>query len=127
MGREQKRRLEGLIARFRPDALEQDRKRKEEAFQSLARRLSDAGQRQTQGWHKQIAGLDRLHEMLSYKSTLARGYAVVRGDGGVVTTKQAAQDASALEIEFIDGKMKIGGGAAPKKTPKKAPEQGSLF
>ena len=127
LGREQKRRLEGLIARFRPDALEQDRKRKEEAFQSLARRLSDAGQRQTQGWHKQIAGLDRLHEMLSYKSTLARGYAVVRGDGGVVTTKQAAQDASALEIEFIDGKMKIGGGAAPKKTPKKAPEQGSLF
>ena len=127
LGREQKRRLEGLIARFRPDALEQDRKRKEEAFQSLARRLSDAGQRQTQGWHKQIAGLDRLHEMLSYKSALARGYAVVRGDGGVVTTKQAALDASALEIEFIDGKMKIGGGAAPKKTPKKAPEQGSLF
>ena len=82
-GREQKRRLEGLIARFRPDALEQDRKRKEEAFQSLARRLSDAGQRQTQGWHKQIAGLDRLHEMLSYKSTLARGYAVVRGDGSM--------------------------------------------
>jgi len=123
----EQRRLAALADRFRPDALVQDRKRKEEAFQSLARRLSDAGQRQTQGWHKQIAGLDRLHEMLSYKSTLARGYAVVRGDGGVVTTKQAALDASALEIEFIDGKMKISGGAAPKKTPKKAPEQGSLF
>tara|TARA_R100000935_G_scaffold10114_2_gene20199 strand:+ start:2680 stop:4215 length:1536 start_codon:yes stop_codon:yes gene_type:complete len=127
LGREQKRRLEGLVARFRPAALVQDRKRKEEAFQSLAQRLSDAGQRQTQGWHKQLAGLDRVHETLSYKSTLARGYAVVRGDGGVVTTKQAAQDASALEIEFVDGTMKIGGGAAPKKATKKPPEQGSLF
>ncbi len=80
------------------------------------------------GWSRQqIAALDRLHEMLGYKSTLARGYAVVRGDGGVVTTEKAAQDATSLEIEFADGRMQIGGQAAPRKTQKKPPEQGSLF
>jgi exodeoxyribonuclease VII large subunit len=123
----EQRRLAGLSARFRPEALVQDQKRKADALQSLARRLSDAGQRQTNGWRKQIAGLDRLHEMLSYKSTLARGYAVVRGDGGLVTTKKAAQDATSLEIEFADGRMQIGGKAVPRKATKKPPEQGSLF
>jgi exodeoxyribonuclease VII large subunit len=107
--------------------LVQDQKRKADVLQSLARRLSDAGQRQTNGWRKQIAGLDRLHEMLSYKSTLARGYAVVRGDGGLVTTKKAAQDATSLEIEFADGRMQIGGKAVTRKATKKPPEQGSLF
>ncbi len=123
----EQRRLAGLSARFRPEALVQDQKRKADALQSLARRLSDAGQRQTNGWRKQIAGLDRLHEMLSYKSTLARGYAVVRGDGGLVTTKKAAQDATSLEIEFADGRMQIGGKAVPRKATKKPSEQGSLF
>ncbi|MCX8225091.1 MAG: exodeoxyribonuclease VII large subunit [Sulfitobacter sp.] len=123
----EQRRLAALSLRFRPEALVQDHLRKTESFQALARRLSDAGQRQTQGWRKQVAGLDRLHEMLSYKSTLARGYAVVRGDGGLVTTKKAAKAATSLEIEFADGRMQIGGTSAPRKAAKKAPEQGSLF
>jgi exodeoxyribonuclease VII large subunit len=123
----EQRRLAALSSRFRPEALVQDHKRKSDAFQALARRLSDAGQRQTQGWRKQVAGLDRLHEMLSYKSTLARGYAVVRGDGNLVTTKKAAKAATSLEIEFADGRMQIGGAVAPRKAAKKPPEQGSLF
>ena len=123
----EQRRLAALSSRFRPEALVQDHMRKTDAFQALALRLSDAGQRQTQGWRKQVAGLDRLHEMLSYKSTLARGYAVVRGDGGLVTTKKAAQDATSLEIEFADGRMQIGGKAGPRKAAKKPPEQGNLF
>lgn len=69
----------------------------------------------------------RLNETLSYKATLARGYAVVRGDGQVTTTKAAAEAASGLEIEFQDGTLRLGG-TAPKSKPKaKPPEQGSLF
>ena len=68
---------------------------------------------------------------------------MVRGDGVLVTTKEGAQAASALEIEFADGKLPVGGGDAPRNPPqsggpqshpksapkaKKAPpEQGSLF
>jgi exodeoxyribonuclease VII large subunit len=78
--------------------------------------------------------LDRLRETLGYKATLKRGYAVVRGDGAVVTTSAAAGKATALEIEFADGRFALGDKAkAPEKSdaapkPKrKPPEQGSLF
>jgi len=94
--------------------------------------------------------MDRLRETLGYKATLKRGYAVVRGDGAVVTTREAAAHAAALEIEFADGRLDLangGGGAgtddtprAPskpaskpaKKTAQKSPksdppDQGSLF
>ena len=58
---------------------------------------------------------------------LARGYAVVRGGGEIVTTKAAAEQASGLEIEFADGRLKLGGGGTTRKAKTKPPEQGSLF
>ena len=63
------------------------------------------------------------------KFDLKRGYAVVRGDGAVVTTQKAAQAATALEIEFADGRMTVGAaGAKPvTKSKPKPPDQGSLF
>ena len=113
--------------RFRPDALSQDLHRKSDGFAALLLRLSEAGHRQTRDWRQRIDALDRLRETLSYKATLARGYAVVRGDGDVVTGKQAAQKAAVLEIEFADGRMTVGGKAAPRKASEKSPGQGSLF
>lgn len=73
--------------------------------------------------------MDRLRETLGYKETLKRGYAVVRGDGAVVTTQSAAQKATALEIEFADGRMMVGAAGAKSisKAKPKPPEQGSLF
>jgi exodeoxyribonuclease VII large subunit len=100
-----------------------------EKLDALSRRLSDAGRINTKELRDRLQALDRLRETLSYKATLDRGYAVVRGDGNVVTTKDAAENASGLEIEFKDGRIKIGGSAAGKRksgTPK-PPEQGSLF
>ena len=113
--------------RFRPAALVQDRARKAEAFASLVRRLSATGLRQARAWRDRIETMDRLRETLSYKATLARGYAVVRGGGEIVTTKEAAQAASGLEIEFADGRLRLGGVSAARKTGAKPPEQGSLF
>jgi exodeoxyribonuclease VII large subunit len=63
---------------------------------------------------------------LGYAETLRRGYAVVRGDGAVVTTKAGAEKAAALEIEFADGRLALGGKARARKADG-GPEQGSLF
>jgi exodeoxyribonuclease VII large subunit len=59
---------------------------------------------------------------------------VVRGEGGsVLTTKAAAAKARALEIQFADGRLAVGGtggskgGAKPSGKPQTPPEQGSLL
>ena len=82
--------------------------------------------------------LERLRETLGYKATLKRGYAVVRADDGIVTTKNAAKAAKRLEVEFKDGRLLIAGEQDPDQTsrPRKStridrgidkPDQGSLF
>jgi exodeoxyribonuclease VII large subunit len=81
---------------------------------------------------ERFRALERMLETLSYTATLARGFAVVRGDGAVVTTQQAASRATALEIEFRDGRLAVGGGPgpAPRRKPgakPPPPEQGDLF
>ncbi|WP_428515642.1 exodeoxyribonuclease VII large subunit [Roseovarius sp.] len=132
-----------LAARVNTRALQRDIGQKRTEFDRVTKRLSDVGARQISSWRDRLASQDRLRETLGYKATLERGYAVVRGDGALVTTKDAAQAAGALEIEFADGRLAVGGGDAAatpsraterepaakpapkaKKTP---PEQGSLF
>ena len=81
---------------------------------------------------RRLDALERMRQTLGYTETLRRGYAVVRGDGDVVTSKAAAGKAGALEIEFADGTLAVGGGGVkpskPVKKPKPpTPEQGSLF
>lgn len=126
-------RYEALARRFRPASLVQENLRKREALEKLSARLGEAGQRQIRDWRGRLEALDRLRETLSYKSTLARGYAVVRGDGAVVTGVAAARAAARLEIEFADGRLAVGGkaagggGAAVGRKGGGGPEQGSLF
>ena len=81
---------------------------------TLTRRLEKAGERRIEAPSKALGSLSRLLETLSYKGTLARGYAVVRsGEGHVLASKAEARDAAGLEIEFADGKLALGG-SAPK-------------
>lgn len=82
-----------------------------------AQRLTTLGQR--------LAALERTRHTLGYHQTLQRGYAVVRGDGDVVTGKAGAEAALALEIEFHDGKLALG--PRVRKPKGGAPGQGSLF
>ena len=52
----------------------------------------------------------------------------VRGAAGLVTSKAAAEQATGLEIEFADGRLKLGSGKPARgKPPRKPSEQGSLF
>src|SRR6056297_1742813 len=118
--------------RLNVSQINRDLATRRERFEALARRLSGAGQAQVRDWRTRLDAMERLRETLGYKETLKRGYAVVRGDDAVVTRKETAATASVLEIEFADGRLKLGAaaatGARPAAKPKpKPPEQGSLF
>ncbi|SEK80257.1 Exodeoxyribonuclease VII large subunit [Roseovarius nanhaiticus] len=128
--RDDRRRLDALAARFAARAPGEGVAARRAQMDRMNERLSAAGQRQIDGWAQRIAALDRLRETLGYRETLKRGYAVVRSDGALVTTRKEAKAAGALEIEFADGRLGIGGAAAPaprKKDKPDAPDQGSLF
>lgn len=126
-------RLEALAARLAP---------------ALARMLGDAGRRVAEGRGRlalladrletapaarfarlrdRMEALDRTRATLGYAATLKRGYAVVRGDGAVVTSKAAAEHAAALEIEFADGRLLVGGRTAKRGKGDGESGQGSLF
>ena len=114
---------------------------------ALTRLISDAARNTTEGRRKlaqldlrlqaapanrfaalaqRLEALDRTRQTLGYAETLKRGYAVVRGDGHVVTTKAGAERSASLEIEFADGKLALGARPA-KKGKAEGGEQGSLF
>ncbi|MDB9945806.1 exodeoxyribonuclease VII large subunit [Ascidiaceihabitans sp.] len=125
----ERRRLDALSARMGP-ALERcvsiDQRR--QAVAAMAQRVADAGQQRVNAARNKIESMDRLRLTLGYEATLSRGYAVVRGDGDVVTTKKAAGKAQELEIQFADGRIVVGGKAAPsRKAASKPTDQGSLF
>ncbi|WP_187430219.1 Exodeoxyribonuclease 7 large subunit [Roseobacter fucihabitans] len=119
--------LEARAQRFRPDALRQEHARKSREFRAISRRLSDAGQRNITRWRSGIETLERLRRTLGYEATLERGFAVVRSEGVLVTDSKAAQQATALEIQFADGRVTVGAKPAPRKVARKPPEQGNLF
>ena len=93
---------------------------------ALAARLEAAPGARLARLADRLEALDRTRLTLGYAQTLRRGYAVVRGDGAVVTTKAGAEKAVALEIEFQDGKISLGGRARKSKEAEGG-GQGSLF
>ena len=92
-------------------------------------RLREGVSRSIANHKERLEAQDRLLATLGYEATLQRGYAVVRGDDTVVTSKSAARKAAKLEIQFADGRLVVHGkGKAPPRVPaKEEPDQGSLF
>ena len=80
-----------------------------------------------------LEAVDRIRQTLGYQETLERGFAVVRANGHVVTSRAEAAKAASLEIQFADGRLLTPAPApetkaAPRKSRKSGPEdQGSLF
>lgn len=124
---QRRERLSALSARLRPETSAQQVKSQGESVIALSQRLDRAMRNGIETARHALVALDRVHQTVGYKETLQRGYAVVRSGSEILTTKAAAQTAGSLEIEFKDGRMKLGGRptrAGPKAGP---PEQGSLF
>ncbi|MBC7143252.1 MAG: exodeoxyribonuclease VII large subunit [Rhodobacteraceae bacterium] len=122
-------RLAPAVARLARDA-GRDNARRRTDLDRIATRLAAAQAARLATLADRLAGLDRTRQTLGYTETLKRGYAVVRADGAVVTTKAAAESAAALEIEFHDGRVAVLPGASAKpKRPKSdpPPDQGRLF
>ncbi|PPD41932.1 MAG: exodeoxyribonuclease VII large subunit [Methylocystis sp.] len=88
---------------------------------------------------EQLTRLSRLQELLSHKSVLARGFALVRDEkDALVRSVSQAPAGAALTIEFADGRIAAQAGetAAEAQTPaprrnrtgkKSGGDQGSLF
>ncbi|MFK7874224.1 MAG: exodeoxyribonuclease VII large subunit [Paracoccaceae bacterium] len=126
------RRREALTAlqkRLRPQTLARDHARMRRDLAAKTARLSMVGQTQISTLRAGLNGLERLRQTLGYEATLQRGYAVVRGDGDVVTDTKAARQSTSLEIQFADGRVTLGSAAKPpkRKQKTKSDDQGSLF
>ena len=121
-------RLEALASRLQPARLAEDRRRKAEALERVAPRLEASFGARLRGLSDRLAALERTRRTLGYEATLARGYAVVRAGGAVVTEAEVARGAGVLEIEFKDGRVEVGGGVRPGKRRGSADDgQGDLF
>lgn len=128
-----RRDLDLRAGRLRVDAIMTAQTRAGKDLATVVQRLATAAQTQTERSRARLDTLDRMRETLGYRATLKRGYAVVRGDGEVVTTAKSAKAAEVLEIEFSDGTLKPAMTESktkpkPKPKPKTPPaDQGSLF
>jgi exodeoxyribonuclease VII large subunit len=99
---------------------------KSQTLAAVTSRMTRSGVQQVNTWQQRLEALERMRQSLGYTNTLKRGYAVVHGDGAVVTGVKAARAAKAIEIEFSDGRLKLGT-SKPKPKAKPAADQGSLF
>ena len=124
-----KRRLRDVSARLNLKVIERENQQKKRHLTNVLLRLSQAGNRQCDAWRKKIEALGRMRETLGYEETLKRGYAVVHGPDGVLTTKKAAEKSAPREIQFTDGRLKLDTAQKARRAakPGKPPEQGSLF
>ncbi|SLN22239.1 exodeoxyribonuclease VII large subunit [Pseudooctadecabacter jejudonensis] len=124
-----RRDLDQRANRLRPEAVTAAKSRAERDFTATLARLVTAAHTRTERARTRLEAMDRMRETLGYRATLERGYAVVRGDGAVVTNAKDAKSASSIEIEFADGVLKPSP-VAPKAKPKpktSPPDQGNLF
>ncbi|KIC20330.1 exodeoxyribonuclease VII large subunit [Leisingera sp. ANG-Vp] len=128
-------RLKNLSSRLTLRPIQREVTARKDALARLAQRL-DAAQTQRIDRNRQsLAAAGRQLEILSYKATLERGYAVVRSGEGILTTKTAAAAAGPLQIEFADGILDLGAPETVQEAKKSAPKppsdtggsQGSLF
>ncbi|MFQ3183310.1 MAG: exodeoxyribonuclease VII large subunit [Alteromonas macleodii] len=113
--------------RLRPDIVVAGQTRATKDFGVLLQRLATAACAQTLTLRSRLEALERMRETLGYRATLERGYAVVRGDGAVVTSAKAANAAMTLNIEFADGKMVPTSKLNRPKLSTPPPDQGNLF
>jgi exodeoxyribonuclease VII large subunit len=103
-------------------ALAEDRRR----LMSLAARLTaDRAMAVVKRGRDRVDQLDRLRMTLGYEATLQRGFAIVRGDGAVVSSVTAAAAAGEIELQFADGRLAVGRASrTTARQGRKLPERG---
>ncbi|MEP2717162.1 exodeoxyribonuclease VII large subunit [Pseudophaeobacter sp.] len=103
--------LETASAKLSLTPIAREISRQKADLAKVATRLTAAQSLRVERQRQQLVATGRQLDILSYKATLARGYAVVRSGDALVTTRAAAEAASTLQIEFADGQVALKGPA----------------
>lgn len=120
--------LSRSAGRLQPGTIHHRVRSEKHRLDLLNQRLVPSFRRNLTRMGDRLAALDRQRQAMGYVETLKRGYAVVHGEDGLVTSKASAESSKSLEVEFHDGKVKLGAAAKKKsQKPKDGSEQGSLF
>ncbi len=124
-------RLAGIATRLSPSALKRthsDARRRLEQMRLVPALI----QRPAREGQERLAALTRIASQLHPEKPLERGYAIVRDTSGkALTGKSQAEKESALELQFMDGRLSVGVGdnvpPAPKpkrRSPRSGPATG---
>ncbi|MDX1580307.1 MAG: exodeoxyribonuclease VII large subunit [Alphaproteobacteria bacterium] len=104
---------------LRPLVLRQPLQDGGRALRDAGRRLKPQIDRRLDEACQRLSAASRLLDSLSYQGVLARGYAVVRAQGGQPVTASAGLAAGqGLELEFHDGRTQVEVLGSGGKTPK---------
>jgi exodeoxyribonuclease VII large subunit len=96
--------LDRIAARLRPQALAADIVRRREHLARTTARLAPAIRRSLDAQRKHLDASSRMLESLSHKSVLARGFAMIhRDDGVLVRASKDLNGGDAVQITFGDG------------------------
>jgi exodeoxyribonuclease VII large subunit len=99
-----------------------------ERVKAFAARAQRAEQGRLLEARRQLDGLARVLDGISYRAVLERGFALVRGEDGTVRRRAASvKSGESLILTFADGEAKVAAGGAPPAKKKRGTDQGSLF
>ncbi|MFT4013626.1 MAG: exodeoxyribonuclease VII large subunit [Paracoccus sp. (in: a-proteobacteria)] len=79
--------------------------RDRERLATALRRLTAAADRLAPPRRDRLDRLDRLRQTLGYRETLRRGFAVIHGPEGLLTSATTAAQVEKFQIEFADGRL----------------------
>ena len=99
--------LKNLSSRLSLRPIEREVARQGDRLTQLAQRMNALQSQRLQQARRGLDATGRQLEILSYKATLERGYAVVRHGSDVVTRAAGARGADHLRIEFADGEIAV--------------------
>ena len=118
-------RLARARARMLADAARNIR-RDRDRTEMLTRRLVAAASRILPPRRERLERTDRLRQTLGYNETLRRGFAIIRGPEGLITSSAEATRLPRFEIEFANrDKMQARPDSPSRRTEKDAPPEGS--
>jgi exodeoxyribonuclease VII large subunit len=126
-------RVEAAGRALRPETMAVRVARGAERLEARGARLARVGPRLVAPARARLDGLARTLATLDWHSVLARGFVVVRGEGGAVVTRAAGvAPGSRVSLEFADGRVAAvaegsGEERARRGKPRKVPEQGRLL
>ncbi|WP_189426370.1 exodeoxyribonuclease VII large subunit [Devosia pacifica] len=127
--------LAGATARLAPQVLRADLRQAVNRLTPLAQRLQPAAERIVDEQHRRLASMEQLLNSLSYRSVVARGFAVVRdADGEVISAAASLAPGQGVNLDFADGTVGATISGAPptqRRRPKASSDdddpQESLF